>query len=154
MEDGVDPFGMGMDPMGDMGMDPDGMMPEDFDEFGGRGAAFFSDDGVEQFQPPVAFDLGDGTKAMAWEDGMSQTIQDDGSFTVFWGDGKAMERVVNEEGGFQQINPDGTIIEQNADGSGRFTSITGEVTITEVQDDGSSLTISEDGASVLKRPDG
>ena len=141
MDDGMDPFGMGPnDTLANMGMNPDGTMPEDFDEFGGRGAAFFSDEGVEQFQPPVAFDLGDGVKAMAWEDGMSQTIQDDGSFSVFWGDGKAMERVVNEDGGFQQINPDGTVIEQNPDGSGRFTSITEEVTVTQVQDDGSALT--------------
>ena len=57
MDDGMDPFGMGPnDTLANMGLNPDGTMPEDFDEFGGRGAAFFNDDGVEQFQPPVAFD--------------------------------------------------------------------------------------------------
>jgi hypothetical protein len=148
-------MGMGMGPEGDFAPGGEfeggeGGMP--LEEFG-RGGAFFSDEGVSQFQPPVSFDMGDGGQAMAWEDGMSQVVRDDGGFTVFWGDGKAREREVFEDGGYIQTNPDGTVHQENADGSGQFTSITGDVTVTEVTDDGSLLTTREDGATVLKRDD-
>ena len=100
--------GPGPDPFGPEG---EGVVGE-FDPEGGFAPPGFEDEGVQQFQPPMAFDMGDGGQAMAWEDGMSQVVRDDGSFTVFWGDGKAMEREVTEDGGFIQTNPDGTVLQE------------------------------------------
>ncbi|MCS5677105.1 MAG: hypothetical protein NZ600_06180, partial [Acidimicrobiales bacterium] len=114
----------------------------------------FDDEGVRQFQPPVAFDMGEGGQAMAWEDGMSQVRQDDGSTNIFWGDGKSLEREVGEDGGFRQSNPDGTEIIENADGTGQFTSINGDLSVREAIDGGGFVTTREDGGLMFENADG
>jgi len=114
----------------------------------------FDDETARQFQPPVAFDMGEGGQAMAWEDGMSQVRQDDGSTNIFWGDGKSLEREMGEDGGYRQANPDGTEIIENADGTGQFTSINGEMSVREVTDDGGFVTTREDGGLMFENVDG
>ncbi|HCV33809.1 MAG TPA: hypothetical protein DGF10_04010, partial [Acidimicrobiaceae bacterium] len=114
----------------------------------------FEDQGVDQFQPPVAFDLGEGGQAMAWEDGMSQVRRDDGSMNVFWGDGKALEREVLDDGAIRQVNPDGTEMLVAPDGSAEFTSITGEAVVKERTDDGGFRVARPDGGLVFEGADG
>ncbi|SVC55777.1 uncharacterized protein METZ01_LOCUS308631, partial [marine metagenome] len=109
------------------------------------GIGAFDDEGARQFQPPVAFDMGEGGQAMAWEDGMSQVRQDDGSTNIFWGDGKSLEREVGDDGGFRQSNPDGTEIIENADGTGQFTSINGDLSVREATGEGGFVTTREGG---------
>jgi len=114
----------------------------------------FQDEGVRQFQPPVAFDMGEGGQAMAWEDGMSQVRQDDGSMNVFWGDGKALEREAFDDGGYRQVNPDGTEMLVGADGSSQFTNIAGEQIVREATDDGGFRVERPDGGLVFEGEDG
>ena len=140
-------------PLGADGEPSDGLVPT------GPAGGFvpglaFEDEGVNQFQPPVAFDMGEGGQAMAWEDGMSQVRRDDGSMNVFWGDGKALEREVLDDGAVRQINPDGTEMLLAPDGSAEFTSITGEAVVKERTEDGGFRVTRPDGGLVFEGADG
>ncbi|MEC9424287.1 MAG: hypothetical protein VX522_01005, partial [Actinomycetota bacterium] len=154
---GPAPFAPGAGPGGEPTLDADGEPVEGFNP-GGPGGGFvpglaFEDQGVDQFQPPVAFDMGEGGQAMAWEDGMSQVRRDDGSMNVFWGDGKALEREVLDDGAIRQVNPDGTEMLIAPDGSAEFQSISGEAVVRERTDDGFRTT-RPDGGLVFEGEDG
>ncbi len=133
------------DPAGPGPFGPSPMFGPDVNGFGAARAAAL---------PPAGFENPDGSKTVAWQDGMQHTTGPDGSYAISWPDGSSVQATLATDGSRVEAFSDGSQWTQRPDGSSEFVDMRGRVSTRAREGNGNWITTRPDGSMMTEDASG